>query len=100
MVDAGFHVDAQDDGATALHWAAFHGNAPMAEILLGHGAPLDLADGNHGGTPLEWASYGSVNSWLCQSGTYPAVVDLLLGRGAKIPASVGDMLDDAKAHLK
>ena len=100
MVGAGFHVDALDDGATALHWAAFHGNAPMAEVLLDHGAPLDLADGNHGGTPLEWASYGSVNSWLCQSGTYPAVVDLLLGRGAKIPASIGDMLDDAKARLK
>ena len=88
MLGVGFRVDALDDGATALHWAAFHGNPKMAELLLNQKAPLDLPDANHGGTPLEWASYGSVHSWLRETGTYPAVIDLLVERGAKTPLDV------------
>jgi hypothetical protein len=41
-------VDAsQGDGATALHWAAFHGHRATVELLLARGA--------HEGTPMQHA---------------------------------------------
>ncbi len=43
------------DGLTALHWAAYNGNAIMAELLIAKGATLDL-QANNGYTPLHWAA--------------------------------------------
>jgi ankyrin repeat protein len=37
-----------------LHWAAYNGNAIMAEQLIAKGATLDL-QANNGYTPLHWA---------------------------------------------
>ncbi|MEE9597799.1 MAG: ankyrin repeat domain-containing protein [Acidiferrobacterales bacterium] len=34
------------DGLTALHWAAYNGNAIMAELLIAKGATLDLQANN------------------------------------------------------
>ena len=47
----------QNDGATALHWAAFRSNLELAEILLQAGANPKAAN-REGATPL-WLS--SVN---------------------------------------
>jgi ankyrin repeat protein len=87
MLDAGWPVDARgDEDGTALHWAAFHGNAAMVRLLLGHGAPVDVTEASHGGRPLDWALYGSLHGWdRKQSDGYPAVVEALLDAGAQAP---------------
>jgi len=35
---------AEGDGATALHWAAYHGNVEMLSLLIGGGAKADAAN--------------------------------------------------------
>ena len=35
----------EGDGATALHWAAYHGNVEMLSVLIGGGAKADAANG-------------------------------------------------------
>jgi ankyrin repeat protein len=47
--------DATDDeGKTALHWAAIEGHKSIVEVLLGSGANKELRD-NGWWTPLRWA---------------------------------------------
>ena len=45
-------------GATALHWAAFIGDAVLVRRLLEKGAPTDIKDNKHESTPLGWAEHG------------------------------------------
>ncbi len=61
MLDLGFPVDARDgdDGATALHAAAYSGNAPAVRLLLDRGADIEARDATWNGTPIEWAAVGS-----------------------------------------
>ena len=60
---------AQGDGMTALHWAAMHGDAALAETLLYAGGNVRATTRLGGYTPLHLAS---------QTGTR-AVVDALVG---------------------
>jgi ankyrin repeat protein len=74
------------DGGTALHAAAWVGNARMVERLLASGGvPLDARDSTHKSTPLGWAAYGSVHR-QARGSDYPAVAALLVGAGADITA--------------
>lgn len=41
-----------------LHQAALHDNVAMLELLIAHGARLDVIDSLWGGTPLGWARHG------------------------------------------
>lgn len=92
MLDAGWPIDARGQhGATALHWAGFHGHLEIARLLLDRGAPLDVVDTDHDGTPLFWTLYGSVHGWRCHTGNYPGVVDALLDAGATAPPVTGDL---------
>jgi uncharacterized protein len=61
----------QADGATALHWAAYHGDAGLAEFLLGAGADVSAANRN-GSTPM----------WLAASEGNAAMIATLLEGGA------------------
>ncbi|HEX5437363.1 MAG TPA: ankyrin repeat domain-containing protein, partial [Gemmatimonadaceae bacterium] len=66
LIRAGASVHVRDDhrtsvdgthGYTALHAAAFHGNASAVRALLAHGAnPADRED-KYWGTPAGWADY-------------------------------------------
>ena len=59
LLDAGVDVDSRrGDGATALHQAAFDGNAELVEELLARGANLSLRDDVYDGTPTGWAHAG------------------------------------------
>jgi ankyrin repeat protein len=61
LLDVGFPVGARDDddGATALHAAAYHGSTDAVRLLLGRGADLEARDARWDSTPLEWAAVGS-----------------------------------------
>ncbi len=90
MAKAGLPVESKGQhAATALHWAAWHGNVPMAEILIASGASLEDANNEFNGTPLGWALHGSENGWHRQTGDYPGVIRALLSAGAKVPARPG-----------
>ena len=59
VLNAGADVDSQrDDGATALHLAAFEGDSALVEELLARGADLSLRDNVFHGTPAGWAQAG------------------------------------------
>ena len=86
MLAAGWPVGAVGQhGATALHWAGFHGNAAMARVILPHHPPLEAREMDFGQTPLGWTIYGSINGWHAERGDYAAVLELLLDAGAIAP---------------
>jgi len=60
MLDLGFPIDVRrDDGATALHAAAYAGSAPVVRLLLDRGADPEAPDGQWESPALEWAVIGS-----------------------------------------
>lgn len=87
MLDAGWPVDG-DHGTTPLHFAAWHGNAEMARVILRHRPPLEKKDPQYQATPLGWAIHGSEHGWNCKTGDYGAVVEALLAAGAKLPETI------------
>jgi ankyrin repeat protein len=100
MLKAGLPLDAcSQHGGTALHWAAWHGNAELVRLMLRHDPPLENADNDFKGTPLGWALHGSQNGWYQQEGNYPATVDALLRAGATLPENaIGT--EEVKAVLR
>lgn len=86
MLKAGWPVGTVGrHGATALHWAGFHGNVEMARAILPSDPPLEARSKDFSQTPLDWTIYGSVNGWHVKHGDYAGVLDLLLDAGAKAP---------------
>ncbi len=86
MLAVGWPVDSRSQhGATALHWAAWHGNAEMVHLLLSRHPLLEQTDADFKGTPLGWAIYASEHGWDPAAGNYAAVVTELLEAGAKPP---------------
>ena len=67
-------------GETGLHWASFEAQVDTVRLLLAHGAPVDVVDSVHKGTPLGWALYG----WLTSTREKPhhETVALLVRAGA------------------
>jgi ankyrin repeat protein len=89
LLAAGLPVDSLGQhGATPLHWAAFHGNLEMVQVLLSHRPPLEQKDHDFQGTPLGWAIHGSENGWHSRTGDYPGTVAELLKAGAKAPDQI------------
>ncbi|MGW4947562.1 ankyrin repeat domain-containing protein [Actinoplanes sp. NPDC004185] len=59
LILAGEDVGLQDkDGCTPLHMAAQQKNTAVAEVLLAHGAPVDVVN-KFGNSPLWTAVFGS-----------------------------------------
>lgn len=98
LLGAGWPLDAggQHD-ATALHWAAFLGNAELVKMILGHGPNLERVDADHGGTPLEWALYGSREGYRADTGDFVGVVTALIDAGAKVPENFSASTEVEKA---
>lgn len=100
MLAAGLPVDVPGQhGGTPLHWAAFHGNAQMTNLLLRYKPPLELLDRDFHAPPLGWAVHGSEHGWCRRTGDYAATVEALLQAGAKPPAKV-DGTEAVRAVLR
>ncbi len=88
MLELGFPIDARregvdDDGATALHAAAYAGAAETVDLLLAHGADLMARDTRWNAQPLAWALVGSGETpRLTRAPDWSATVTLLLNAGA------------------
>jgi ankyrin repeat protein len=86
LLEHGWPVDATGQHrGTPLHWAAFHGNAAMTEVILRHAPPLEVTDADFASTPIGWAIHGSEHGWQRCTGDYGATVEALLRAGAKPP---------------
>lgn len=84
MLRAGWHVDGvSQHRATALHWAAWHGNAEVVRLILERRPDLQNTDNDFKGTPLGWATHGEKNGWHRERGDYPATIQALRDAGAK-----------------
>jgi uncharacterized protein len=57
LIDHGIDVNAEIDGATALHWAAWESKPGMVDFLLAKGADRTRQDRNHQMTPAGWAEH-------------------------------------------
>ncbi len=89
MLEAGWPVDARGyHGGTALHWAAYLGNAEMTKLLLRFNPPLELKDHDFNGPPLGWAIHGSLNGATGRAVDYAETVRALLKAGAKAPEKI------------
>jgi ankyrin repeat protein len=92
MLEAGWPVDAPGEmGATALHWAGFHGNAEMTRHILKFHPAIELHSREHKGTALKWALFGSGNGWHRETGDYVGTVQALLRSGAIVPPNAEDL---------
>ena len=84
LLRAGWPVDTRGPhGGTALHWAAWHGNAAMLQEVLKYHPPLDLRDDAHHMPPIGWAMHGSLHGWHASTGDFGGVVTALIEAGAK-----------------
>ncbi|MEO8450174.1 MAG: ankyrin repeat domain-containing protein [Gemmatimonadota bacterium] len=91
MLAIGWPVDVPNSrGATALHFAAWHGNAEMVREILRHHPPLEIRDATFNGPPIGWAIYGSAHGDR-KRGDYVGTVEALLQAGAKAPPLTQDM---------
>jgi peptide-methionine (S)-S-oxide reductase len=52
--------------ATPLHQAALAGHEDIAQLLLAHGARLDLRDILYNGTPADWAEHNHFEKLAAQ----------------------------------
>ena len=86
MLHAGWPIDARGQhGATALHWAGFHGNVALTSLLLRYSPPLNVKDADFNGTPLSWTTHGSRHGWRAKTGNYAETEQILREAGAKQP---------------
>lgn len=78
LLAAGWPLDARaNEGGTALHWAAFHGNVEMVAEILRYGPDRSLRDRTYDGTALDWARHGAEHGWHREGGDYPATIEAL-----------------------
>jgi ankyrin repeat protein len=90
MLELGFPIGARregidDDGATALHAAAYAGATDTVALLLARGADLSARDTRWQSQPLEWALVGSGEAPVLAPGRdWVATVALLLDAGASL----------------
>jgi Ankyrin repeat len=100
MLEAGWPADTPGEaGATALHWAGFHGNAEMTRTILRFHPTLELKSREYAGTALSWAVYGSGNGWHRATGDYVGAIRAMLEAGATLPPHAEE-LEPSEAVLE
>ena len=99
MLTAGWPPEARGQhGATALHWAAWHGNAAMVREILRHHPSLELKSVDFNLAPLGWALHGSENGWHRDTGDYAVTLEALLEAGARPPEITDDLEASPRAR--
>lgn len=73
-----------EDGASALHWAAFCGREKLVDKLLQSNAIIDEPDTEHQSTPLGWAIHCLMSEDKANRHNQPVCIQLLLNAGANI----------------
>ena len=64
MLSVGWPIEVRGQhGGTALHWAAFHGNADMANLILRYTPPLEWTDTDFQATP-SWLGNSRLGAWV------------------------------------
>lgn len=99
LAEIGFDVRRPiHEGATPLHWAAWHGRAEATRVLLRAGAKLDLHDNRFDAAPLGWCAHGSL---FCRApdGDYAAVAEALIMAGAAVSPGI-EGSDEVMAVLR
>jgi hypothetical protein len=101
LLECGVDVAAQDGhGQSGLHYAALGGYLDILQLLIAHGAPLEVKN-IWGGTALGQATWGVMNE---QPGPdYTGVIQMLLEAGARIeeadyPTGSPDVDDVLRRH--
>lgn len=101
LLDAGADPNALGglDGTPPLHWAAWRGSADAARILVERRADIHQVN-RYGGDALDTTIHGSLNCHdvfggpgmklpeEIDHGDYPAIVELLIAAGARLPRQV------------
>jgi ankyrin repeat protein len=95
---------APNDGATALHWAAFCGKDELVAKLIGKGADLDQRDTKYNGTPMDWAIHTLISKDTYNLHHQLQCIKLLLKAGADKglldPNSMQYLQSEAKSDLE
>ncbi|MEM8933952.1 MAG: ankyrin repeat domain-containing protein, partial [Acidobacteriota bacterium] len=87
LIEAGADLTAPAlDFGSPLHQAAWFGQPANARQLVEAGAPLDLVEPTHHGTPLGWALHGARFSGGAEQrgDAYAEIVGLLIDAGATL----------------
>lgn len=85
-------------GETALHNACWMGHAPIAELLLLAGAPLELVEPQYRATPLRWALHGREFARdrsgrpLAPRADHDTIIQRLVAAGARVTQEMIDTL--------
>ena len=69
--------------ATALHWAAWHGNIRMTDALLKRNAPLETNDAQYHMPPIGWAQHASGMGRPTPGADFPGTIATLQAAGAR-----------------
>ena len=72
----------KNDGASALHWAAFCGRDKLVESLISANAEIDELDTTHKSTPVGWAIHSLQSNDMGNKHNQLNCIKLLLKSGA------------------
>ncbi len=81
---ANVHFTYKNDGASALHWAAFCGRDKLVARLIEANAEIDKIDETHNSTPLGWAVHCLQSGDKGNTHKQLNCIKLLLKRGGDI----------------
>jgi len=81
---ANVHYADNNDGATALHWAAYCGRDELVARLISAGAAIDQQDKSYNSTPVGWALQPLITGDKFNTWRQAACIKLLLKAGANI----------------
>jgi len=82
----------KNDGATALHWAAYCGKNKLVERLIQEKAQVDQRDTSYNSTPLGWAIEPFITDNKFDAYHQMSCIKLLLKAGADITALNNDKI--------
>ncbi len=78
---ADVHYTYKNDGASALHWAAFCGRDKLVERLIKTNAEIDELDRSHKSTPIGWAIHSLQSNDIGNNHNQLNCIKLLLKSG-------------------